>query len=46
MKRFLNLIAAEPDISRVPVMIDSSKWHIIESGLNVFKEKELLILFP
>ena len=32
MVRFLHLIAAEPDISRVPVMIDSSKWDIIESG--------------
>ena len=31
MVRFLNLIAAEPDISRVPVMIDSSKWNIIEA---------------
>ena len=33
MVRFLNLIAAEPDISRVPVMIDSSKWSVIEAGL-------------
>jgi 5-methyltetrahydrofolate--homocysteine methyltransferase len=30
MMKFLNLIAAEPDISRVPIMIDSSKWEIIE----------------
>ncbi|MDQ4126951.1 MAG: methionine synthase [Actinomycetota bacterium] len=34
MVRFLNLVAAEPDISRVPVMIDSSKWSIIEAGLK------------
>src|SRR3954469_25384506 len=33
MVKFLNLIAAEPDISRVPVMIDSSKWSVIEAGL-------------
>ena len=36
MVRFLHLIAAEPDISRVPVMIDSSKWDIIESGLKCY----------
>ena len=34
MGRFLNLIAAEPDISRVPIMIDSSKWSVIEAGLK------------
>src|SRR5690606_5444412 len=34
MRRFLNLIASEPDISRVPVMIDSSKWSVIEAGLK------------
>ena len=34
MTRFLNLIAAEPDISRVPIMIDSSKWSVIEAGLK------------
>src|SRR5690606_34019454 len=34
MVRFLNLIAAEPDIARVPVVIDSSKWSIIEAGLK------------
>ena len=39
MKRFLNLIAAEPDISRVPVMIDSSKWDIIEAGLQCVQGK-------
>lgn len=39
MVRFLNLIAAEPDIARVPVMIDSSKWEIIEAGLQVVQGK-------
>ncbi len=39
MVRFLNLIAAEPDICRVPIMIDSSKWHIIEAGLQVVQGK-------
>ncbi len=39
MTRFLNLIAAEPDIARVPVMIDSSKWEIIEAGLKVIQGK-------
>jgi 5-methyltetrahydrofolate--homocysteine methyltransferase len=39
MKRFLNLIAAEPDISRVPVMIDSSKWSVIEAGLRCAQGK-------
>tara|TARA_R110002050_G_scaffold94765_3_gene197311 strand:+ start:43119 stop:45791 length:2673 start_codon:yes stop_codon:yes gene_type:complete len=39
MIRFLNLIAAEPDISRVPIMIDSSKWEIIEAGLQVVQGK-------
>ena len=39
MTKFLNLIAAEPDISRVPVMIDSSKWEIIEAGLKVVQGK-------
>ena len=39
MKRFLNLVAAEPDISRVPVMIDSSKWPIIEAGLQCIQGK-------
>jgi 5-methyltetrahydrofolate--homocysteine methyltransferase len=37
--KFLNLIAAEPDIARVPVMIDSSKWEIIEAGLKVIQGK-------
>jgi 5-methyltetrahydrofolate--homocysteine methyltransferase len=39
MVRFLNLIAAEPDISRVPVMIDSSKWEVIEAGLKCVQGK-------
>src|SRR6476660_1385794 len=39
MRKFLNLIAAEPDIARVPVMIDSSKWEIIEAGLKVIQGK-------
>lgn len=39
MTKFLNLIAAEPDIARVPAMIDSSKWEIIEAGLKVIQGK-------
>ncbi len=39
MTRFLNLIASEPDISRVPVMIDSSKWEVIEAGLRCVQGK-------
>jgi 5-methyltetrahydrofolate--homocysteine methyltransferase len=39
MVKFLNLIAAEPDIARVPIMIDSSKWDIIEAGLKVVQGK-------
>jgi 5-methyltetrahydrofolate--homocysteine methyltransferase len=39
MRRFLNLIAVEPDISRVPVMIDSSKWSVIEAGLKCVQGK-------
>ncbi|WP_371815695.1 vitamin B12 dependent-methionine synthase activation domain-containing protein [Flagellimonas sp. 389] len=39
MVRFLNLIVAEPDIARVPIMIDSSKWEIIEAGLQVVQGK-------
>ncbi len=39
MTRFLNLIAAEPDISRVPLMIDSSKWSVIEAGLKCAQGK-------
>jgi 5-methyltetrahydrofolate--homocysteine methyltransferase len=42
MVRFLNLVASEPDISRVPVMIDSSKWHIIEAGLKCIQGKGIV----
>ncbi len=42
MTTFLNLIASEPDISRVPVMIDSSKWEIIEAGLKVTQGKSVV----
>ena len=42
MVRFLNLIAAEPDIARVPIMIDSSKWEIIEAGLQVVQGKSVV----
>ena len=39
MRTFLNLVAAEPDISRVPVMVDSSKWEVIETGLRCIQGK-------
>ncbi len=42
MVRFLNLIAAEPDIAKVPVMIDSSKWEIIEAGLQCVQGKPIV----
>src|SRR5689334_19257792 len=42
MVRFLNLIASEPDISRVPVMIDSSKWEVIEAGLKCVQGKPIV----
>lgn len=42
MKDFLNLMAAEPDISRVPVMIDSSKWSVIEEGLKCTQGKGIV----
>ncbi len=42
MVRFLNLIASEPDISRVPLMIDSSKWTVIESGLKCVQGKSIV----
>lgn len=42
MSRFLNLIASEPDIARVPVMIDSSKWEIIEAGLKCVQGKSIV----
>uniref|UniRef100_Q3APY1 Methionine synthase n=1 Tax=Chlorobium chlorochromatii (strain CaD3) TaxID=340177 RepID=Q3APY1_CHLCH len=42
MKEFLNLIASEPEISRVPIMIDSSKWSVIESGLQCVQGKGIV----
>ncbi|MES2739579.1 MAG: methionine synthase [Pseudomonadota bacterium] len=42
MTRFLNLIASEPDISRVPIMIDSSKWSVIEAGLKCVQGKAVV----
>ena len=42
MTRFLNLMAAEPDIARIPVMIDSSKWEILEAGLKVVQGKAVV----
>ncbi|MXW82895.1 MAG: methionine synthase, partial [Rhodothermaceae bacterium] len=42
MQTFLNLIAAEPDIARVPIMIDSSKWEVIEAGLKCVQGKAVV----
>src|SRR5262245_31607131 len=42
MTRFMNLIASEPDIARVPVMIDSSKWDVIEAGLKCVQGKPIV----
>jgi 5-methyltetrahydrofolate--homocysteine methyltransferase len=42
MRRFLNLVAAEPEISRVPIMIDSSKWSVIEAGLKCVQGKSVV----
>jgi 5-methyltetrahydrofolate--homocysteine methyltransferase len=42
MRTFLNLIAAEPDIARVPVMVDSSKWSVIETGLKCIQGKGIV----
>ena len=42
MHRFLNMIASEPDIARVPVMIDSSKWSVIETGLKCVQGKSIV----
>ncbi len=42
MVKFLNLIASEPDISRVPIMVDSSKWEIIEAGLKCIQGKPIV----
>lgn len=42
MQKFLNLLAAEPDIARVPVMLDSSKWSVIETGLKCLQGKGIV----
>ena len=42
MIKFLNLIAGEPDISRVPFMVDSSKWEILEAGLKCIQGKAVV----
>ena len=42
MQHFINLIATEPDISRVPIMIDSSKWEIIEASLKCVQGKAIV----
>src|SRR5436189_5503692 len=42
MTRFLNLIGSEPDISRIPIMIDSSKWSVIEAGLKCVQGKAVV----
>ncbi|MEM7655221.1 MAG: methionine synthase [Bacteroidota bacterium] len=42
MVRFLNLLAAEPDIARVPIMVDSSKWEVIEAGLKCIQGKAIV----
>src|SRR5438067_190567 len=42
MVRFLNLMASEPDIARVPVMVDSSKWEVIEAGLRCLQGKGIV----
>ncbi|GGB36210.1 methionine synthase [Oceanisphaera marina] len=42
MTRFLNLIAGEPDISRVPIMLDSSKWEVLEAGLKCIQGKGIV----
>src|SRR5690606_35255210 len=42
MHRFLNLVASEPDIARVPVMVDSSKWEVIETGLRCIQGKPVV----
>lgn len=42
MRRFLNLIASEPDIARIPLMIDSSKWEVIEAGLQCAQGKSIV----
>ena len=42
MKHFLNLVSSEPDIARIPIMIDSSKWDVIEAGLQCVQGKAIV----
>ena len=42
MTKFLNLLAAEPEIARVPIMVDSSKWSVIEAGLKCVQGKAIV----
>ncbi len=42
MKKFLNLVGAEPDIARLPIMVDSSKWSVIEQGLKCLQGKSIV----
>lgn len=42
MVRFLNLVSAEPDIARVPFMVDSSKWEVLEAGLQCMQGKGIV----
>jgi 5-methyltetrahydrofolate--homocysteine methyltransferase len=42
MRRFLNLVAGEPDIARIPIMVDSSKWEVIEAGLQCVQGKPIV----
>lgn len=42
MRDFLNLVMSEPDIARVPVMIDSSKWEVLETGLKCVQGKSVV----
>src|SRR6185503_15970873 len=42
MRRFLNLIASEPDIAKIPLMIDSSKWEVIQAGLKCAQGKSIV----
>jgi 5-methyltetrahydrofolate--homocysteine methyltransferase len=41
MVRFLNLLAAEPEIAKLPIMVDSSKWSVIEAGLKCIQGRPL-----
>src|SRR5581483_5364520 len=42
MTRFLNLVGSEPEISRIPIMVDSSKWSVIEAGLKCLQGKSVV----